>query len=215
MAVVAGIEARLAWAILFGESATGLLEEPATSYGTAEELDLLSARELLALLGRIRTLLAAKGYDISDRGDSPSQMQGPATLLIDRDYRVFVTFPEEAVPGSKELALQPILKTVFILFLKHPEGISLKDRAAYQAELDAIYTRICPNLDPDARARRIARLVSPLDNSFSEKLSNLNKHLENFLSRHLPPTEAAHYQIRGQRGLPRRIALDPLFVRWE
>lgn len=65
-----GIQARVAWEILFGK--TAVLEEPEVSYGNPEQLDLLSARELLDLLQNVQEKLQEKGYAVSiDKADAP------------------------------------------------------------------------------------------------------------------------------------------------
>jgi len=56
-----GIEARLAWALLTGEG-NNCLEEGGSPYAY-EALELLEARELFNLMGRIRETLAARGIE--------------------------------------------------------------------------------------------------------------------------------------------------------
>ena len=203
MAEVMGIEARLAWALIVGEDA-GKLEDPSAHYGAHDELDLLSAQELLGLLLHVRNLLKKKGYGI--RETPPSWTIAEYTLYITRDYHIFLDSL-----GLKEVPLQPLLKTVFILFLRHPEGIRIKDKSNFEDELMEIYERICPFLNPEVRARRIRRLTDPSDNSFSEKLSNLNKAIDRLLG----ADSSAPYRVSGANGQPRRIPLDPMYVIWD
>ena len=160
-----GIEARLAWALLTGEG-NNCMEEGGSPYAY-EALELLEARELFNLMGRIRETLA--------------------------------------VP------LQPLLKTIFIFFLRHPEGICLKDRANYADEISSIYAVISPETSETVREQRMVRLLSPLDNSFSEKLTNLNKRLEEILGKEQSPI----YKVQGSNGHPRRIPLSTIYVEWE
>lgn len=198
-----GIQARVAWEILFGK--TAVLEEPEVSYGNPEQLDLLSARELLDLLQNVQEKLQEKGYAVSiDKADAPLSPE-PQTLHISKDYRILID-----CLGLKEIPLRPLLRTVFILFLKHPEGIRIKEKQAYRQELLDIYAHIFPNLDPDICRERIDRLVAPGQNAFSENLSHLNKALSAILGPNASP-----YQVYGTNGHPRRILLDPVYVVWE
>lgn len=65
-----GIQARVAWEILFGK--TAVLEEPEVPYGDPDRMDLLSARELLDLLQNVQEKLREKGYAVSiDKADAP------------------------------------------------------------------------------------------------------------------------------------------------
>ena len=109
------------------------------------------------------------------------------------------------------LQLRPLVKTLFILFLRHPEGILLKHRDDYRTELEEIYSTINPNTFMEDVKARVARLVDLEDNSFSEKASVLNARLKELL----PDEIAGEYQISGYNGCPRKIRLNPLLVHWE
>ena len=191
-----GIEARLAWALLTGEG-NNCLEEGGSPYAY-EALELLEARELFNLMGRIRETLAARGIEADeDRSGEPT------VVHIGKKYDILI--------GGIELPLQPLLKTIFIFFLRHPEGICLKDRANYADEISSIYAVISPETSETVREQRMVRLLSPLDNSFSEKLTNLNKRLEEILGKEQSPI----YKVQGSNGHPRRIPLSTIYVEWE
>lgn len=116
----------------------------------------------------------------------------------------------EAPDGAK-LPLRPLVKALFILFLRHPEGILLKQREMFRRELEEIYGVISPNTEREDVSARVGRLVNLQDNSFSEKASVLNARLEALL----PGEVAEQYKIQGYNGHPRKIPLDPLLVNWE
>ena len=123
-----GIQGSLAWSILFGK--TTVLEEPEVPYGDPGRLDLLSARELFDLLQKVQEKLQEKGYTISiDKTECALPIE-PQTLHIGKDYRIFID-----CLGPKEIPLRPLLKTVFILFLRHPEGILIKKKETCREEL--------------------------------------------------------------------------------
>ena len=116
----------------------------------------------------------------------------------------------ESVRPWQPEALRP-MKTIFIFFLRHQEGICLKDRANYADEISSIYAVISPETSETVREQRMVRLLSPLDNSFSEKLTNLNKRLEEILGKEQSPI----YKIQGSNGHPRKIPLSTIYVEWE
>lgn len=197
MVTEAGIQACLVWEVLSSWT-DDLLQEPGGDYrGLLEGMD---AVDLLALVEQAQERLKVLGVKDND------QMGEPQQLYIDKEYNIRLGRKD-----GMDLPLRPLVKAVFIFFLKHPEGILLKDRGRYEEELDAIYEVIVPNVSPESRQERIRRLVNPEDNSFSEKASVLNARLEKLL----PTGSADHYKIQGINGFPRRIPLDPLWVNWE
>ena len=123
---------------------------------------------------------------------------------------VSVVIPAWNAEGTL-LPLRPLVKALFILFLRHPEGIRLKERARFESELADIYSVILPNTDPQYREKRIRRMMDLADNSFSEKASVLNARLEELL----PKSIADGYKIQGLNGHPRRIPLAELAVEWQ
>ena len=203
MTVRGSIEAQLMWLILSGHQ--GVLEEPAVDYGGM--LERMEAAELLELLEKLQERLRAMGITADVPGTMPEpEVAGPVDLYIDRLYTIRMSAPDGPV-----LPLRPLVKALFILFLRHPEGILLKQRDRYRQELEDIYAVISPNTAKEDIRVRIGRLVNLQDNSFSEKASVLNARLEELL----PSGMAEDYKIQGYNGHPRRIMLNPLLVHWE
>ena len=176
----------------------GVLEEPKADYGGM--LERMEAQELLALMGQVQARLRALGVELEESRPEPVR------LFIDRAYNIRMGAPD----GAK-LPLRPLVKALFILFLRHPEGILLKQRELFRQELEEIYAVISPNTEREDVAARVGRLVNLQDNSFSEKASVLNARLEALL----PEGVAEQYKIQGYNGHPRKIPLDPLLVSWE
>ena len=188
------IDARVLWALLNAVD-KDCLGEPSVDYGGL--LDGLEAAELIVLMEkaqeRLRELECVEAAE-------------PVDLFIDKRFVIRTGGADGTI-----LTLRPLVKTLFILFLKHPEGILLKQRDCYRKELEDIYSTINPNTDRDDVKARIARLVDLQDNSFSEKASVLNARLDELL----PKGIAGQYQIQGYNGCPRKIWLNPLLVHWE
>ena len=194
MMIRGNIEVQLMWWLLYF-GVTGSLEEPPVDYGSL--LDGMEAAELLMLMKKVQERL--KEMEFIETAE-------PVDLFIDKRFNIRMGGADGSI-----LALRPLVKTLFILFLKHPEGIILKQRDCYRKELEKIYSTINPNTDRDDVKARIARLVDLQDNSFSEKASVLNARLEELL----PAGIASDYQIQGFNGCPRKIRLNPLLVHWE
>ena len=199
MTVRGNIEAQWMWLMLFSGTDRSV-NEPPVDYGGL--LDGMEAAELMALMVKVQERLKELGCN----SEAITESVEPVELFIDKNYTI-----RTGVPDGPMLQLRPLVKTLFILFLKHPEGILLKQRDTYRAELERIYSTINPNTDRDDVRARVARLVDLQDNSFSEKASVLNARLEELL----PEGIASNYQIQGQNGCPRKIRLNPLLVHWE
>ena len=140
---------------------------------------------------------------------SLSQIQAdepPVKLFVDSNYNIFLNGP-----GGERLPFRPLVRAIFILFLRHPEGILLKERDQFRTELEEIYAVIAHNVAAEDRNRRVRRLMDLQCNAFSENTSVLNATLD----RILPPEQASECKIQGYNGHPRRIPLSPLMVEWE
>ena len=202
METFAGLEARWVWALLFS-GVEGALEEPVVDYGGM--LEQMEAEELLALMAKVQERLKAMGESTSVAETTPEPAATPEDLYIDRHYTI-----RTGAPDGPVLPLRPLVKTLFILFLRHPEGILLKQREQYRQELEDIYAVISPSTSFEEVRARVGRLVNIQDNSFSEKASVLNARLEELLPKGL----AEDYKIQGYNGHPRRVPLNPLLIHW-
>lgn len=198
MGEYAGIEAQLAWMLLFSMEDGILRESSAIDY--AGMLEGMEAAELLALVQEAQRRLMKMGVQ------NENETQAPVDLYIDKNYRIRM-----GGPAGPQIPFRPLVRAVFILFLKHPEGILLKDRARCRKELDDIYQVIAPNVDAEDRRRRVRRLTDLEDNAFSENLSVLNATLD----RIMPVSQVHNYKVQGNNGYPRRVPLSPLLVHWE
>ena len=59
-------------------------------------------------------------------------------LIISRNYRISLG------DDRKEVKLEPLVKSLYLLFLHHPEGIIFKDLPDYRQELAEIYNKVRP-----------------------------------------------------------------------
>ena len=199
-----GIQASLVWSIIFGK--TAVLEEPEAKYGDPDQLDILSARELFDLLQKVQERLQEKGYTVSvDIVDKPIPVE-PQTIHISKDFRILIDSL-----GLKEIPLRPLLRAVFILFLKHPEGILFKGLPEYRIELSRIYGRLKPWGLNDRAIQSIDDVTNPLLNSINEKCARIRKVFLDVLGSDL----AAYYFIKGERGELKKIELPRDLVIWE
>jgi hypothetical protein len=188
-----GAEAYLWLQHLLEEAPGGVLEDPAVDY-LAERVDEMDAAALLQAMELLQERLRKLEPDGSER------------IRISRDYRI--TLPDRF---DLEIRLRPLVKTVFLLFLRHPEGIRFTDLRDYRNELMDLYMGVTRRGDPEQVAESVDRLIDPRDNSIHEKASNLAA----ALSRYFPPDRLHAYTLTGKAGTPKRIRLDRNLVEWE
>ena len=126
-------------------------------------------------------------------------------LTISKNYRIFLG------DERKEIHMQPLVKSVYLLFLKHPEGIKFKDLPAYRQELMKIYSDIRPWGLTERAIQSIEDVTNPLLNSINEKCARIRGNFVSQFDDHM----AKHYYIDGLRGEAKKIALPRDLVVWE
>ena len=127
-------------------------------------------------------------------------------LRITKDYRIFLE------DYNMEVELKPLPKILFLLYLKHPEGIYFKDLSDHRQELMEYYKRIKDGLFSMSDAmKRVERLTTPGDNSVNEKSSNIKAAYVSKIKERL----ASNYCIVGGRAELKKITLPRELVIWD
>lgn len=208
----AGNVAPMGWLALLALDAltyerTGFLAgEEECDYGTTEQLEQMDAQQLLALVRRASERLQMMGLSQQDIQSHCRPVQRQETLRITDNYRIFL--PNR---GNIEIVMRPLVKALFVLFLKHPEGIRFKELCDYRAELSDIYGHISHRSDPEGIAQSVDRLVNPIDNSVNISRSRLSRSLAEYFDNSI----LGQYLIQGGSGQTKTIPLDRSFVIWE
>lgn len=126
-------------------------------------------------------------------------------LTVSRDYRLFLG--EQRV----EVRMEPLVKAVYLLFLRHPEGIIFKSLPDYRQELTKLYSEVRPWGLTDRALQSIEDVTNPMLNSVNEKCARIKKAFVGILGSEM----AKQYYIKGNRGEPKSIALSSDLVVWE
>ena len=126
-------------------------------------------------------------------------------LTVSRDYRLFLG--EQRV----EVRMEPLVKAVYLLFLRHPEGIIFKSLPDYRQELTKLYSEVRPWGLTDRALLSIEDVTNPMLNSINEKCARIKKAFVGILGSEM----AKQYYIKGNRGEPKSIALSRDLVVWE
>ncbi len=126
-------------------------------------------------------------------------------LTVSKNYRIYLG------DNRVEIHMEPLVKAVYLLFLKHPEGIMFKYLPDYRQELTEIYVKLKPYGLSDRVVQSIEDVTNPLLNSINEKCARIRGAFVGQFDDHL----ARHYYIDGRRGEAKKIALPRDLVIWE
>ena len=137
-----------------------------TAEEKATQVKLLST-DLLAE-GRTDLLLKAISVPVLEQLRIEAARATLSPLVITKDFRFIL--PNY---GNKEVMLSPIHKSLYMLFLNHPEGIEFKNLIDYREDLLAIYNEVGNRVGPDKMVETVNRLTNPLDNAINEKCSRI------------------------------------------
>ena len=127
-------------------------------------------------------------------------------LVVTEDFRILL--PDH---NGLEIKMEPLQKAVYLLFLRHPDGIMFKCLPEFRAEFESIYMSITNREDISSIQQSIDRVLDPTNNSINEKCARIRAA---FISR-FDDRLAKEYYITGYAGNPKRIELDRSLVRME
>ena len=127
-------------------------------------------------------------------------------LVVTKDYRIVL--PDY---NDMEIKMEPLVKAVYLLFLRHPEGIMFKFLPDYREELARIYSELRPLGLTDRALQSIEDVTNPLLNSINEKCARIRGAFVGQFDDYM----ARHYYIDGLRGEAKKISLPRNLVVWE
>lgn len=106
--------------------------------------------------------------------------------------------------GNLELRLNPKQKTLYLLYLAHPEGIMLNNIQDFRKEVEDYYFRFAVGDNVEAKIRAIDLLLNPMEGDRDIVISRINSIIRNTVGDEL----AEFYIIKGERGGAKKIKLD-------
>ena len=127
-------------------------------------------------------------------------------LVITKDWRILL--PDY---NNMEIKMEPLVKAVYLLFLRHPEGIAFKQLPDYREELTGIYNLLKPSGLTDRAIQSIEDVTNPMLNSINEKCARIRAAFVGQFDEYM----AKSYYIDGLRGEAKKIALPRNLVTWE
>lgn len=131
------------------------------------------------------------------------QTSAPSKIVIRRGGRIYL--PDY---GNMEIKLPALEKSLYILFLRHPEGIYISSLNEYKQELYDIYTKISTRGMMEDMRKRIDEMTNILRDQTSVKISRIKKAFNDAIGNSL----AEHYIIQGENAERKTIKLDRSLV---
>ena len=123
-----------------------------------------------------------------------------------------VTKSMKILYGNEEIDLRPIAKAVYLLFLRHPEGIRFKELPDYRYELRKIYLSMKLSTAAKKKVEKsVLDVTDPLNHSIIEKCARIKAAFLKVMD----AETAKAYIISGIKGEARKIELDRSLVVWE
>ena len=127
-------------------------------------------------------------------------------LVVTKDWRILL--PDY---NNMEIKMEPLVKAVYLLFLRHPEGIAFKQLPDYREELTRIYYQVKPSGLTDRAMQSIEDVTNPMLNSINEKCARIRAAFIGQFDEYM----ARSYYIDGLRGEVKKIALPRHLITWE
>lgn len=127
-------------------------------------------------------------------------------IRITRHYDIIL-------PGQDGMVLNisPLPKTMFILFLRHPEGICRTLLGKFRDEMIDIYVTISPRANLRSMRKSIDGIISLESNMFHTHKFRLTRDLGRYFGETVVSSYSVHLGEDGRNYIP----LSPSMVEWE
>jgi hypothetical protein len=111
---------------------------------------------------------------------------------------------------KKEVELSHLTKAIYFLFLKHPEGINLKELGNYKKELLTIYTSVSNQLDYDKMGKSIDDVVNLETKAIYTHLSRIKSAFYKIMD----ASFAQYYIVSGSGEEERKVLFNTQSITW-
>lgn len=111
---------------------------------------------------------------------------------------------------KKEVELSHLTKSIYFLFLKHPEGINLNELGSHKKELLSIYTSVSNQLDYDKMAKSIDDVINLETKSIYTHLSRIKSAFYKIMD----ASFAKYYIVSGSGEEERMVLFNTKDIIW-
>ena len=127
------------------------------------------------------------------------QLSPLSKIVVDKDKNIFLQDFENI-----QVKLNPLEKTLYMLYLFHPEGIEISSICNFKDEMYKIYSHISNRGDIQEMKSKIDRMADVTTNSASEKISKIKEKFVTAIGSEL----AQNYYIKGANSEVKKIDID-------
>lgn len=184
-------------------------KEPASVVKEAEPepdvIDLPPDERTKAILKEISAIQEKYGITIEELEVLLECPVKPSELIVSHNGKIIL--PD----FDLEVKMDTLTKAVFLLYLRHPDGIRYKDLSDHRKELESIYLRLSGRDNLEAIAKSLDDLCDPFKNSINEKVSRIKKAFRDVMDDRI----ARLYYVDGEKGTAKRVMLDRNLVIWD
>jgi hypothetical protein len=156
------------------------------------DVPVLNTRQFFDVLDGIRKSMTFRGRSALLKQPSKLEIRGRNKKMLFTDL------------GGLELPLNPKEKVLYLLFLKHEEGIYLSHLQDHEVELFGDYSIISNQSETEQQIQTIKFLINPIENDSNVVISRINRKIKNAVGESLYD----FYCIQGDRGEKKGIKLD-------
>lgn len=158
--------------------------------------ELKDSGQLLFLIPVLKDLLNKQSHTIDFNSISKMEI----------DYQNKIQLPY----FKKEVELSHLTKSIYFLFLKHPEGINLKELGNYKKELLTIYNSISNQLDYDKMAKSIDDVINLETKAIYTHLSRIKSAFYKIMD----ASFAKYYIVSGSGVEDRKVLFETKDIIW-
>ena len=113
--------------------------------------------------------------------------------------------------GQPEVKMDDLTKALYFFYLRHPEGVALKELQIHEQEFLKYYEAISGRESLLDMRKTVSKFLDPYENSLNVSISRIKKAFKTIVGDRI----ARFYYVDGRYAEPRSIALDRDYVIWE
>lgn len=142
--------------------------------------------------------------DLLDKQTEKIDFKSISKIKIDKQNKILLPY------FKKEVELSHLTKSVYFLFLKHPEGINLKELENFKKELLTIYISVSNQLDHDKMIKSVEDVVNLETKAIYTHLSRIKSAFYKIMD----ASHANHYIISGNGEENRKVLFNTNGIDW-
>lgn len=142
--------------------------------------------------------------DLLDKQTEKIDFNNISKIQIDKQNKILLPY------FKQEVELSHLTKSVYFLFLKHPEGINLKELENFKKELLTIYISVSNQLDHDKMIKSVEDVVNLETKAIFTHLSRIKSAFYKIMD----ATHANHYIVSGSGEENRKVLFNTNAIDW-